>query len=855
MTVTTPAVTGLDQAAVQARIQAGQVNKAPPEAGRTVSQILRANICTPFNAILGALFVVVLIVGPVQDALFGVVLVVNTGIGIFQEIRAKRALDRLAILTAAHTKVVRGGQLTDIPVDEVVQDDVLELRPGDQVPVDGMVLIADGLELDEALLTGEADSVGKQGGDKVLSGSAVVAGTGRVQATGVGGEAYAARIQAQARRFSLIRSELQQGTNQILRLMTWVMVPVALLLVLSLFFRSHDSLQDAVRESAAGLVAMVPEGLVLLTSLAFTMGAMRLASRRVLVQELAAIEGLARVDVLCVDKTGTLTQPGMRVMETQVLAGWTDSRVAEAVAALVSADDAHNGTMQALAERYTDAPGWTVRSRVPFSSARKWSGISFAGHGSWVLGAPSVVGRSRLPGAVADAVATREESGRRVLLLAHTEGPLDEAGLPAELAGPAVPAGLSPAALLVLAEELRDDTASTVRYLVEQGVTIKVMSGDAPRSVAAIAERAGIPVLGPPCDGYSMGEEEDAVGEALAASSVLGRVKPAQKLAGVRALQAAGHVVAMVGDGVNDVQALKQADLGIAMGSGSQASRSVARVVLLDGTFSAIPLMLAEGRRVIANIERVAGLFVTKTVYAALIAVVVGIAGISYPFFPRHLTIISTLTIGLPGFFLALAAGAPRARPGFTRRVLDFAVPAGVAAGAAALASYWVARGVPSVSVTAQRTATMLALFALGIWVLALIARPLNAWKITLIAAMVAALALLLAVPLSRRIFALQLPPATVLVAEAAIVLAAIVVLTVWRVIQRGQHTRLSRLLEPGRLDPAAVQPAAYAHPDTLFVPAGVDVAVPDDAGEDFLGHDQDERSRGCLAQRSLHPR
>jgi cation-transporting ATPase E len=339
--------------------------------------------------------------------------------------------------------------------------------------------------------------------------------------------------------------------------------------------------------------------------------------------------------------------------------------------------------------------------------------------------------------------------------------------------------------LLVLAEELRDDTASTVRYLIDQGVTIKVMSGDAPRSVAAIASRAGIPVLGPPCDGYTLGE--DQVGDALAKSSVLGRVKPGQKLAGVRALQAAGHVVAMVGDGVNDVQALKQADLGIAMGSGSQASRSVARVVLLDGTFSAIPLMLAEGRRVIANIERVAGLFVTKTVYAAIIAVVVGVLGITYPFFPRHLTIISTLTIGVPGFFLALAAGAPRARPGFTRRVLAFAAPAGVAVAVATLVSYAIARGTSGVSVTAQRTAATLAVFAVGIWVLALIARPLNAAKVVLIAVMAGGMVLLLAVPLSRRIFALRLPPGNVIAVEAAVVIAAIVTLTVWRVIQRNK--------------------------------------------------------------------
>jgi magnesium-transporting ATPase (P-type) len=412
---------------------------------------------------------------------------------------------------------------------------------------------------------------------------------------------------------------------------------------------------------------------------------------------------------------------------------------------------------------------------VPFSSARKWSGSTFDGHGSWLLGAPSVLATGVLDreASVSSDISAYEAQGRRVLLLAHSPLALSD-DLPGEL-----PGELSPAALLVLAEELRDDTAETVRYLVEQGVTIKVMSGDAPGSVATIAASAGIPVLGPPCDGYTL--PEDKVGDALAASSVLGRVKPGQKLAGVKALQAQGHVVAMVGDGVNDVQALKQADLGIAMGSGSQASRAVARVVLLDGTFSAVPLMLAEGRRVIANIERVAGLFVTKTVYSAIIAIVVGIAGIAYPFFPRHLTVISTFTIGMPGFFLALASGAPRAQPGFTRRVLTFAIPAGVAVGAAGLVSYAIARSAAGIGVNAERTAAMLAVFAVALWVLGLIARPLTRVRIGLLAAMVAALVLLFVIPLGRRIFALEMPPGGVLAAEAAVVLAAIVALTVWR--------------------------------------------------------------------------
>src|SRR5215469_7051826 len=373
MTMTLP-IGGLSQAEVRERVVAGQVNTAPPAPGRTTGQILRANVLTRFNAILGALFVVVMIVGPPQDALFGVVLAVNTGIGVAQELRAKRALDKLAILTAARARVLRGGAVAEIAQDEVVLDDILELRRGDQVPVDAETLESDGLELDEALLTGEAEPVPKRRGETVLSGSFVVAGTGRARVTAVGRQSYAVQLQGQAGRFTLIRSELQQGTSQILRLVTWVMIPAGLLLIGSEFFRSHDPLRDAARGSAAGVVAMVPEGLVLLTSLAFAAGALRLARRRVLVQELAAIEGLARADVLCIDKTGTLTKPGMRLVATEVVNGEPGARVAEVISALAAADDGQNDTMRSIAARYPPTPGWTVRGRVPFSSARKWSG-------------------------------------------------------------------------------------------------------------------------------------------------------------------------------------------------------------------------------------------------------------------------------------------------------------------------------------------------------------------------------------------------------------------------------------------------------------------------------------------------
>jgi magnesium-transporting ATPase (P-type) len=424
--------------------------------------------------------------------------------------------------------------------------------------------------------------------------------------------------------------------------------------------------------------------------------------------------------------------------------------------------------MRAIAASHAADPGWAVRARVPFSSARKWSGVSFAGHGTWLLGAPSVVGGDQ-PAGLAATVARHEADGHRVLLLAATDAPL---------AGDQPPAGTRPAALLVLTEELREEAARAVGYLTGQGVTIKVLSGDSPGAVGAIAQRAGIPACGDPVDASRLTGEQMAV--AIATAGVFGRVRPAQKLAAVKALQAAGHVVAMIGDGVNDVQALKQADLGIAMGSGSDASRSVARVVLLDGTFAAIPQLLGEARRVIANIERVARLFVTKTVYAAIIAVIVGAVAIPFPFYPRHLTIISTLTIGVPGFFLALAGGAPRARPGFTRRVLAFTIPAGIAAAAATLGSYALARAADGTSTQAARTTAMLALFAVSLWVLGIIAHQVR-WRIVLILAMAAFLVPLFAVPLARTTFAVQLPPAGVLVQAAGVVLAAVAGLTLWR--------------------------------------------------------------------------
>ena len=565
--------TGLSAAEVAERVNFGRANRTDERAARSISAILRTNLFTRFNAILGSLLIIVAIVGPVQDGLFGVVLAMNTAIGVGQELRARRTLQHLAVLTAPTAHAIRDAAPVELAVEDVVLDDLLTLSPGDQLVVDGRIVVADHLEVDESLLSGESDPVSKRPGDEALSGSFVIAGTGQMEATHVGKEAFAQRVQGEARRFSLVRSELQQGTNNILKMVTWAMIPSGLLLITSQLLRSGQSLEEALRACVAGIGAMVPEGLVLLTSLAFALGALRLARRGVLVQELAAIEGLARVDVLCIDKTGTLTEPGMRLAGIDVVCGDT---ITEALSATVAADPSPNSTMQALAIGLPEPPDWTLVARVPFSSTRKWSAAQFKDRGTWVLGAPEIVlERSDLDDAVAGRVSRLAALGNRVLVLAGTDSELSE-GL--------LPVGLKPAGVVSLQENLRPEAAKTIAYLIAQGIEVKVLSGDDPTTVGTVASRLGIPGGGDPVDARGLPEDRERLAAILQSSSVFGRVQPYQKKLIVDALQSVGKVVAMTGDGVNDVPALKQADLSIAMGSGSQATRGTARVVLLDNS-------------------------------------------------------------------------------------------------------------------------------------------------------------------------------------------------------------------------------------------------------------------------------
>lgn len=784
-------IDGLSDAEVAERVRAGQVNRAGPSQSRTVGQILAANLFTRFNAILGALLVVALVIGPFQDALFGIVLVTNAAIGIIGEWRAKRTLDQLTVITATRAQVVRNGARCEIEVAEVVLDDLLEMGPGDQFVADGVVVSATGLEVDESLLTGESEPVSKSAGDDVRSGSFVVAGAGRYRVSRVGPDVYARRIADEARAFRMVRSELRAGIDRILRYVTWVIVPAGALLVASQLAH-QQSLVEAVRGSVAGVGSMVPEGLVLLTSTAFATGVVRLGRRRVLVKELAAIEGLARVDVVCLDKTGTLTEPDVEVagvIDLGVAADGTRCGPApdEVLGALAAADPAPNATLRALAASCPPPSGWIPDGVVAFSSVRKWSAASFAGRGTWVLGGADVLAAATGPVPVADSAVA---AGGRVLLLARAPGGIE---------GEALPADLQPEAVVTLEERLRPDARAALEFLAAEGVAVKVLSGDDPRTVAAVADRAGLVHTGPPVDARTLPAGGPELAAALDASTVFGRVTPEQKRAMVRALQERGHVVAMTGDGVNDVLALKEADIGVAMGTGSDAGRAAARLVLLDNRFDAFPAVLAEGRRVIANIERVANLFVSKTVYAVLLALTVGVARLPFPFYPRHLTIVSTLTIGIPGFFLALSPGGGPARNGFVRRVLRFAGPAGLVAAGATFAGYALARSQPDTSLGEARTTATIVLFLVGLEILLILARPLTPARRCLVGAMLAAFATVLAVPAARSFFALETPALVVLLAAVGIAALADSVLEAgWQLVDHVLPTLHRPKTKPG---------------------------------------------------------
>jgi cation-transporting ATPase E len=756
---------GLTSAQVAERVSRGETNELRERTSRSLAEIVRANVLTRFNAILGALFVLVMATGSFADGLFGIVLVVNSGIGIVQEWLAKRKLDRLAILNAPTTRVVRDGEVEVVPTSEVVLGDLVELRTGDQVPADGTLLTSTGLELDESNLTGEADPVSHRSGNEIRSGTTVVAGNGRFWTTAVGADAYVNRVAADARRFTRTHSEIQASINLLLKYITWVIV-LALPLQLWSQWRTvgDQGWQAVVIRSAAGLVGLIPEGLVLLTSVAFLLSAVQLTRRQVLVQQLPAVEGLARVDVVCLDKTGTLTVGDIAFEDVEPLGDHQAGALRAALGALADDPDP-NGTLTAVGAAVAPPDGWSRTGTIPFTSERKWSAGSFGERGTWLLGAPEVIlaedDRAR------DRVAELAATGRRVIALAHCPGELDEPHLPSEREA---------AGLVLLTEQVRDDAAETLRYFADQDVAIKVISGDNPRTVAAVARRVGLDV-GEPVDARTLGEHPDDLREVVRSATVFGRVSPEQKRALVHALQADGHVVAMTGDGVNDALALKDADIGVAMGNGAQATKAVAELVLLDGRFSHLPRTLLEGRRVIANVERVANLFVAKNAMSLVAIIASAIMATAFPFLPRHLTLVSSVTIGIPAFFLALGPNSRRYVPGFLGRILRFAVPAGAIAGLAVIGSYLLAGshyGLPADEYLQQCTlgaggaadpacwqpgsGATITLLTVFFWILSVLARPFRLWKALLLGTMMLLALLAFVLPFGREFFTFDVP-------------------------------------------------------------------------------------------------
>jgi cation-transporting ATPase E len=812
------ALTGLTSAEVRERIAVGQTNAAPRPGGRSVWDIIASNVFTWFNLILGILFVVVMVFGSWRDGLFGAIIFINAGIGIVQEMRAKIALDRLAVLTAPAATVIRDGADQKIPVAEVVLGDLVRLTAGDQVVADGENLESRGLEVDESLLTGESIPVLKAMGDRLLSGSFVVAGSGVFRATAVGPDAYAQRLTGEGKRYLRLHSDLVRGINDILRVIGLGILPVAGLLIWAQF-RMEKTMAEGVTNTVAALVAMVPQGLVLLTSIAFAVSAVTLARRKVLTSELPAVEGLARVDVLCIDKTGTITEPhpaferfeafadheGIARKTSEAARTASDALALEVLGCMAGEAHGVNSTLDALGRALPAPSGWEIDDAVPFSSARKWSAMRITGRGSWVLGAPEIVGAEAEPAPGSKAAATApdtrytprrgiagsaegsapararaqaaalSEEGLRVLLLSHSEAPLT---------GEVLPPGLRPVGLVVFSERVRADAAQTLAYFREQGVEIKVISGDNPATVATIAAKAGVPGAERAMDARYLPEGEE-LADIMETTTVFGRVNPDQKRAMVEALQSRGHVVAMTGDGVNDVLALKKADMGIAMGTGTAAARAVSQLVLVDSRFSTLPGVVAEGRRVTANIERVANLFTTKSVWAAVLAIAVAAMGKDYLILPRHLTIIDALVIGIPGFFLALAPNTRRFVPGFVFRVARFVIPTGVLAAITMLSSYLLLRALGA-SVPEAQTMETLIFCVIGWRVIAAVERPLRGWRLGLVLALVALLALPFVVPWGREFFALESPSWTVAGVTAATCLVAWFIVGLgWRIGQR----------------------------------------------------------------------
>jgi magnesium-transporting ATPase (P-type) len=752
---------GLSSAEAKARLR--KLGPPPETSSRSVSSIVAGNVFTLFNAIIGVFFVLDLGLGLYADSIFGLIAVINSYIGIRQELKAKATLDELAVLVAPHARVIRDGSVAELLATEVVPGDVIAVGPGDQLVADGEVIATRGMTLDESLLTGEAEGIQKNVGDRVLSGSFCISGSGHYVADAVREQSYAGRLAGEARAFRHPPSPLQEEVNRVIVACTYVMLPLAVLLLITLKVRSV-SLDEAAQTATAGLVTLIPEGLVLLMSVTFAVAAVRLARRDTLVQQMSASESLAAVDTICVDKTGTLTVGELRLAAVEFAEGVDPTAGSRALARFAASAGDRNKTLETIAERY---PGeaMPVKAEVPFSSEWKWSAVALAdgfSGGTYVLGAPDVLeecGALTLPPGLTRKLEEETAAGRRVVAFGETGEPLPED--PGSSAAPR----MAPLALIVLEETLRPDAAETIATMRANEVDLKLISGDARATVTAVAFAVGVPEDAGVVEGPDLPEDPDELAEVALANTIFCRIKPEQKKALVGALVGAGRYVAMIGDGVNDVPALKRARMAVAMGSGAQVTKGVADVVLLKDEFARLPQAVGEGRRIARNIHRLGRLYLTKTVYAAALILLVAVPGFAFPFLPRHLTLAAFLTIGIPSFVLALApSDGPLYRGRLLRALAAFAVPAGVATALGSILSFFLVDTVAGASLDAGRTAATTTLIVLGLAFVLLLERgpgrehiAIQSYMLALIAGLGALYALILAAAPVRDFFEMTL--------------------------------------------------------------------------------------------------
>lgn len=815
---------GLTDAQVDLRSRAALTNVQPDDSSRSLATILRTHILTLFNLVIFLCALGIIALGRWLDMLFAIAAVSNVVIGVVQEYTAKLKLDRIALLHQDGIHVRRNAEITQIEMTDAVLDDVVYLRAGDQVPADGLVLASESLDIDESLITGEADPVYKPAGATVLSGTSVVAGDGYFRITGVGHDSHAAQLTKRARKFTKAHSELRAALERVASWITLALIPLIAVVAwgqIAALGGWHQMVADGSLDSAlvatvAGITTMIPQGLALMTTISFAVAAVSLGGKKVLIQEQPAVEILARVDTVCLDKTGTLTEGTMQFAQAQQLAstdhGW------QLVLGHIGADPNANTTAAALREAFPTTPSLAQTDAIAFASERRWSAFAFGNPkdthkpvGAWVLGAPE---------AVIDALSVSQDrkaelhdtaqqlaaSGRRTMLLAHSMKPSQAATAQHPWFGEqaTLPADLFPAVMLTFEEKVRDDARDTLDYFQQQGVELKVISGDSPHTVAAVARQIGWDHPDSGYDARNLPETMDELAEVMQQHSVFGRVSPDQKEHMVKALQHREHVVAMTGDGVNDALAVKSADLGIAMGDAAAATKAVSRMVLLDSKFSRLPYVVAEGRKVIANMERLAHLFLTKTTYAFLFVLVFSLLAWQYPALPRQTSTADALFIGIASFVLALMPNPRRYVAGFLSRALKFAIPSGVILVSALLAINWYARfwandysGVlplaaeqPNAPLVMEQlqAATFITLTLTGLWLLNVISRPLNWQKIGMLVILYGVFVLVLTVPISLWYHQFMLPPVPVMIAAVGI---AVVGALGIEVVHRVHHARM----------------------------------------------------------------